>query len=115
MRVAWLIAIVALGACSNEDYLPAGPVCPPPGPWTWTDLVDAPGRRAWMQTRAGCGFPDQTIEYRIWAQTDRGRTLVFEGEMEQKWWRPPVATDDRHAIVFGGKTCSLDGAEVRCR
>ncbi len=111
MRFA-IVAVLMMGACRSDDWLPPGAGCPPPDPWTWTDVVRAPAWQAWSQTRHDWGG---MFEYRIWAQTARGRVLLFEGDTLDSLWDPPVASGDGRALRFGGRTCALDGAEVRCR
>jgi hypothetical protein len=110
---ATLLAVV-LAACHGNEWLPEGAGCPPPDPWTWADVVKAPDWQAWTQTRASC---TGGVDYQIWAQVGRDRTLLFEGSVYEQWWTAPTAitVGGRPALAFGGRVCALERGAIACR
>lgn len=106
------VLLLALAACKPED-------------WSWGSSLSADCTTEWSEqviastpagtivaaTRDGCGFPDASIDYRLYKDGER----FAEGSMETKHWIHAIGPSDAgYELRLYDQACVLDAKALRC-
>src|SRR5262245_49101261 len=104
MRLSIAVAAALAGCSFNAIDLP-GPsaVDCEEGPWSEATVAQTRAATLVAATRRGCGFHDETIEYRVY-RVAKPWILIAESSMPTEDWRRAIMlSGDRYTLRLDGR------------